>query len=865
MREMPNASATVSVRVISDCDRSFAVPDVIRRHFAMARKQTEYAVVAESAAVHGDDPTPASGATIGAAAATRWITPPKRVNYNQKAIALFQKIDGHDVCVFCMYVQEYDGEDEYDGDVEADSISAPHAKRVYVAYLDSVEHFRPRSCRTAVYHEILVSYLATARERGFHKAQIWACPPSRGNSFVFWNHPSSQRTPNQERLTAWYHSALSRAVDCGIVTDVSSLYESDFQHCTSQSRSNGGKTICPPLLDGDYWVEEAVRVHGASLTRHLKSKTSRDVCVVWDIATTSFQDLDPCPAVQVAALIRDRIMTHPSSVAFRKPVNAAALKLETYHSIVTKPMDFGTMCSKCTIGEYATLQDVVDDMTLIVSNARRFNPAGHFVHTKAGEIQDIFFQELDALCRHWPTTGNSSGSDHDEDVGCSQQRREWQIQASMSMSLDNAITVVEAKASSASPAATSMTPDLSSSHADLTSGTATVQSNAATAAVTTTTPTIACAVIEDDGSVECAKSLGGSSLGTSSSCISSLQSKAPTSQPRQKEQQQQKDEMQSSSMSVISAGNASPPPSHNMTHKSKIETTLSLSAAATTMTTTNKPCGTSDKKPYVKADLLTGGVDAIHQRMCGEDTWLLAKKSLGQGKTAPSSKCGKSKTKKKKKSKPSTADGTDEDGSRRKQSWLGEEVAESVRRMRTSFFTCSLQLPPGTASVAEKSKHQQYREYVRPFVLSTSTRRSDAVNSAGRSLQQSRPQTRSRIVDARHALLEFSQFRHFEFDTLRRAKYSTKMLLYYLCNDDAPGVVPSCTTCQQVIQKVRWHRVKKHSERKRPSVAAKQFPFHKAAKAADVVPWKQEELCSQCHGGKKNHDEFIPIPVSIKP
>merc|ERR1711943_128107 len=116
--------------------------------------------------------------------------PPATVNYRQKAIALFQRIDGLDVCIYCTYVQEYDGDDEYD---DKDALVKPHHnKRVYIAYIDSVEHFRPRECRTQVYHEILVSYLATARERGYEAAHIWACPPSRGNNFVFWNHPASQ-------------------------------------------------------------------------------------------------------------------------------------------------------------------------------------------------------------------------------------------------------------------------------------------------------------------------------------------------------------------------------------------------------------------------------------------------------------------------------------------------------------------------------------------------------------------------------------------------------------------------------------------------------------------------------------------------
>jgi hypothetical protein len=66
---------------------------------------------------------------------------PDEVDYRSRSIMMFQKIDNVDVAIFSMYVQEY----------EADSSGPP---RVYLAYLDSVEHFRPRAIRSNVFHEV---------------------------------------------------------------------------------------------------------------------------------------------------------------------------------------------------------------------------------------------------------------------------------------------------------------------------------------------------------------------------------------------------------------------------------------------------------------------------------------------------------------------------------------------------------------------------------------------------------------------------------------------------------------------------------------------------------------------------------------
>lgn len=61
------------------------------------------------------------------------------------------------------------------------------------------------------------------------------------------------------------------------------------------------------------------------------------------------------------------------------------------------------------------------------------------------------------------------------------------------------------------------------------------------------------------------------------------------------------------------------------------------------------------------------------------------------------------------------------------------------------------------------------------------------------------------FVDTRQTFLEMCQFQHLQFDSLRRAKHSSLMLLYHLHNPYAPHLRPKCSICKENFVEMRWH------------------------------------------------------------
>ncbi|CAI5709294.1 unnamed protein product [Peronospora destructor] len=179
---------------------------------------------------------PRSTAFVGIKKAAAPVSLPLslQLTYRSRCICVFQELDGVDVLIFTLYVQEY-----------GPSSFLPNAGRVYVSYLDSVNYFQPKKLRTLMHQQVMLGFLEDCKNRGFHTCHIWSCPPLKGDDYIFFCKPENQKIPKAARLRQWYQKLLVQAKRDGLVANISNLYAEYYM------KKKAAHEL--PYFEGDYW------------------------------------------------------------------------------------------------------------------------------------------------------------------------------------------------------------------------------------------------------------------------------------------------------------------------------------------------------------------------------------------------------------------------------------------------------------------------------------------------------------------------------------------------------------------------------------------------------------------------------------
>ena len=105
---------------------------------------------------------------------------------------------------------------------------------------------------------------------------------------------------------------------------------------------------------------------------------------------------------------------------FMTAVDPVALNIPTYHSIIKKPMDFGTMKAKLDHGEYENAKEFEADARQVFQNCYRFNPQSDPINNTGHQFEAVFDSEWtkkrDWIEANTPGSGpQSAGSSEPED------------------------------------------------------------------------------------------------------------------------------------------------------------------------------------------------------------------------------------------------------------------------------------------------------------------------------------------------------------------------------------------------------------------------------------------------------------------
>lgn len=96
-----------------------------------------------------------------------------------------------------------------------------------------------------------------------------------------------------------------------------------------------------------------------------------------------------------------KLMNHPAGWVFNQPVDPVALNIPDYFSIISKPMDLGTIRSKLEKNLYLATEDFAVDVRLTFANAMLYNPPSNNVHQMGKKLNDLFNAKWKNVKTNW--------------------------------------------------------------------------------------------------------------------------------------------------------------------------------------------------------------------------------------------------------------------------------------------------------------------------------------------------------------------------------------------------------------------------------------------------------------------------------
>lgn len=121
---------------------------------------------------------------------------------------------------------------------------------------------------------------------------------------------------------------------------------------------------------------------------------------ITDVPKAKRQKMDRSTTLQCTSILKN-LMTHPAGWVFNQPVDPVALNIPDYFSIISKPMDLGTIKSKLEKNMYLATEEFAADVRLTFANAMLYNPPSNNVHQMAKKLNDLFNTRWKTVDTNW--------------------------------------------------------------------------------------------------------------------------------------------------------------------------------------------------------------------------------------------------------------------------------------------------------------------------------------------------------------------------------------------------------------------------------------------------------------------------------
>lgn len=156
------------------------------------------------------------------------------------------------------------------------------------------------------------------------------------------------------------------------------------------------KSVIPSSGDAKVYSDaDNVKVNSSAIGSH-----KRKLPVVTDGQQEKRRKMDRSTSRQCSIILK-QLMTHPAGWVFNHPVDPVKLNIPDYHSIISDPMDLGTIKTKLEKNTYSSVEEFAADVWLTFSNAMVYNPPYSKVHHMAEQLNIIFNTKWNCFEVRW--------------------------------------------------------------------------------------------------------------------------------------------------------------------------------------------------------------------------------------------------------------------------------------------------------------------------------------------------------------------------------------------------------------------------------------------------------------------------------